>query len=97
MNASLINDFSTMTIMVIRSFFTQNPKIIDSFYNEILLINEKVKWGTTVSKSYILKIMYFFEKNLSLVDWLRQWSKNDEEEVYIRGFWVKCFLVERKL
>ena len=30
----------------------------------------------------------FFEKNLSLVDWLRQWSKNDEEreEVYIRGF-----------
>ena len=30
----------------------------------------------------------FFEKNLSLVDWLRQWSKNDEEreEVYVRGF-----------
>ena len=45
--------------------------------------------GTTVSKSYIPENYdSFFEKNLSLVDWLRQWSKNDEEreEVYIRGF-----------
>ena len=52
-------------------------------------MNESVKWGTTVSKSYIPENYdSFFEKNLSLVDWLRQWSKNDEEreEVYIRGF-----------
>ena len=52
-------------------------------------MNENVKWGTTVSKSYIPENYdSFFEKNLSLVDWLRQWSKNDEEreEVYIRGF-----------
>src|SRR5690606_6136678 len=30
----------------------------------------------------------FFQNNLSLVDWLRQWAKTEEEreEVYIRGF-----------
>ena len=30
----------------------------------------------------------FFENDLSLVDWLRQWAKTEEErdEVYVRGF-----------
>ncbi len=90
MNTSLISNFNTIINngnKVI--FYSKNPKIIDSFYSEILLSNEKVKWGTTVSKSYIPENYdSFFEKNLSLVEWLRQWSKNDEEreEVYIRGF-----------
>lgn len=90
MNTSIINDFSTIINNGDKVIlYSKNPKIIDSFYNEILLMNESVKWGTTVSKSYIPENYdSFFEKNLSLVDWLRQWSKNDEEreEVYIRGF-----------
>ena len=90
MNTSLINDFSTIINNGDKVIlYSKNPKIIDSFYNEILLTNESVKWGTTVSKSYIPENYdSFFEKNLSLVDWLRQWSKNDEEreEVYVRGF-----------
>ena len=30
----------------------------------------------------------FFTQDLSLVDWLRQWAKTEEEreEVYVRGF-----------
>ena len=90
MNTSIINDFSTIINKGDKVIlYSKNPKIIDSFYNEILLMNESVKWGTTVSKSYIPENYdSFFEKNLSLVDWLRQWSKNDEEreEVYVRGF-----------
>ena len=90
MNTSIINDFSTIINNGDKVIlYSKNPKIIDSFYNEILLMNENVKWGTTVSKSYIPENYdSFFEKNLSLVDWLRQWAKNDEEreEVYVRGF-----------
>ena len=46
-------------------------------------------WGITTSQSYLpLDNSSFFKEKISLVDWLRQWAKNDEEreEVYIRGF-----------
>ena len=49
----------------------------------------KFNWGITTSQSYLpLDNSSFFNNKLSLVDWLRQWAKNDEEreEVYIRGF-----------
>ena len=42
---------------------------------------------------------YFFNKSISLVEWLRQYSKTEEEreEVFIRGFLGKMLLVEMKL
>jgi ATPase subunit of ABC transporter with duplicated ATPase domains len=46
-------------------------------------------WGITTSQSYLpLDNSSFFKEKTSLVDWLRQWAKNDEEreEVFIRGF-----------
>ena len=46
-------------------------------------------WGITTSQSYLpLDNNSYFQEKISLVDWLRQWSKNDEEreEVFIRGF-----------
>ena len=46
-------------------------------------------WGVTTSQSYLpLDNSSFFDNNLSLIDWLRQWAKSDEEreEVFIRGF-----------
>ncbi|MDR2205532.1 MAG: ATP-binding cassette domain-containing protein [Flavobacteriaceae bacterium] len=46
-------------------------------------------WGITTSQSYMpLDNAEFFENNLNLVDWLRQFTKNDEErhEEFIRGF-----------
>jgi ATPase subunit of ABC transporter with duplicated ATPase domains len=46
-------------------------------------------WGITTSQSYLpLDNNSYFREKISLVDWLRQWSKNDEEreEVFIRGF-----------
>ena len=46
-------------------------------------------WGITTSQSYLpVDNFDFFTQDLSLVDWLRQWAKTEEEreEVYVRGF-----------
>ncbi len=47
------------------------------------------KLGITTNQSYLpLDNEEFFENNLSLVDWLRQYAKTEEEreEVFLRGF-----------
>lgn len=47
------------------------------------------QWGITTTQSYLpLDNSRYFENDLSLVDWLRQWAKTEEEreEVYLRGF-----------
>jgi len=46
-------------------------------------------WGITTTQSYMpLDNNDFFQENINLVDWLRQFTKNDEErhEEYMRGF-----------
>lgn len=45
-----------------------------------------ITWGTTISKDYFPKDNnYLFQSNLSITDWLRQYSK-DPDETYVRGF-----------
>ena len=47
------------------------------------------KWGVTTSQAYLpVENSSFFKNDLSLVDWLRQYAKTEEEreEVNIRGF-----------
>ena len=47
------------------------------------------KWGVTTTQGYLpLENTGFFKNDLSLVDWLRQYAKTEEEreEVHIRGF-----------
>ncbi len=47
------------------------------------------QWGVTTNQSYLpADNSSFFETDISLVDWLRQWAKTEEEkeEVYLRGF-----------
>lgn len=47
------------------------------------------QWGITTSQAYLpLDNSSFFDNDLTLVDWLRQWATTDEEreEVYVRGF-----------
>jgi len=46
-------------------------------------------WGITTTQSYMpLDNTTFFQEDINLVDWLRQYTKNDEErhEEYMRGF-----------
>ncbi|MGI9531046.1 ABC-F family ATP-binding cassette domain-containing protein [Lutimonas sp.] len=47
------------------------------------------KWGVTTTQGYLpIENTPFFKNDLSLVDWLRQYAKTEEEreEVHIRGF-----------
>lgn len=47
------------------------------------------KWGVTTTQGYLpIENADFFKNDLSLVDWLRQYAKTEEEreEVQIRGF-----------
>ena len=46
----------------------------------------EIKWGTTITTTYFPKDNnYLFEQDLTITDWLRQYSK-DPDETYIRGF-----------
>jgi ATPase subunit of ABC transporter with duplicated ATPase domains len=73
--------------------FSKDSRATTAFY-EIISGNlkqdgGKFQWGVTTSQSYLpLDNHKFFEKKMSLVDWLRQWAKTEEEreEVFIRGF-----------
>ncbi|BBB92008.1 MAG TPA: ATP-binding cassette domain-containing protein [Methylomusa anaerophila] len=49
--------------------------------------NGEFKWGITTSQAYFPQdnSMYFDRVELNLVDWLRQYSR-DQEETFIRGF-----------
>ncbi|WP_419881032.1 ABC-F family ATP-binding cassette domain-containing protein [Peribacillus sp. B-H-3] len=46
------------------------------------------KWGITTTQAYFPKdnAEYFEGCDLSLVDWLRQYSPNDQSESFLRGF-----------
>ena len=45
-----------------------------------------VTWGTTITSTYFPKDNnYLFESDLSITDWLRQYSK-DPDETYVRSF-----------
>ncbi len=73
--------------------FSRDSRATTAFY-EIVNGNQKpdtgnYNWGVTTSQSYLpLDNSSFFNTELNLVDWLRQWAKTEEEreEVYIRGF-----------
>lgn len=73
--------------------FSRDSRATTAFY-EILNNNQKpdsgeFSWGVTTTQSYLpLDNSKFFENDLTLVDWLRQWAKTEEEreEVHIRGF-----------
>ena len=73
--------------------YSKDSRAITAFYE---IINGKLKantgsfeWGITTNQSYLpLDNNAFFDSDLSLVDWLRQWAQTEEEreEVFIRGF-----------
>lgn len=72
------------------AFVSRNVMAISSFFD---IINENQKadkgnytWGVTITKSYFPKDpTQFFDVDLNLVDWLRQYSE-EKDESFIRGF-----------
>ncbi len=75
------------------AIISRDSRATTAFY-EILNGNKQAdagsfQWGITTNQSYLpADNSDFFKENISLVDWLRQWAKTEEEreEVYIRGF-----------
>ena len=74
-------------------FISRDSRATSAFY-EILKGNKKAssgsfQWGVTTNQSYLpADNSHFFDTDMSLVDWLRQWAQTEEEkeEVYVRGF-----------
>lgn len=72
---------------------SKNSLAITEFF-EILAGNVEadkgtVAWGVTTNQSHMpLDNTNFFQEDINLVDWLRQFTKNDEErhEEFVRGF-----------
>lgn len=73
--------------------FSKDSRASSAFY-EIINGNMKAdggtyEWGVTTNQAYLpLDNHTFFNNDYTLVDWLRQYAKTEEErdEVYIRGF-----------
>ncbi|MCU7619031.1 ATP-binding cassette domain-containing protein [Chryseobacterium sp. PBS4-4] len=75
------------------AIISKNSLAITEFF-EILAGNTQadkgnVAWGVTTNQSHMpLDNTTFFQEDINLVDWLRQFTKNDEErhEEFMRGF-----------
>ncbi len=75
------------------ALISRDARATTAFY-QIVNGNKKAdsgvfQWGVTTLQSYLpADNSEFFNENISLVDWLRQWAKTEEEreEVYVRGF-----------
>lgn len=73
--------------------YSKDARAATTFY-EILNGNQQAssgsfQWGVTTNQSYLpLDNAHYFDADESLVDWLRQYAKTDEEreEVFLRGF-----------
>ena len=73
--------------------FSKDSRATTAFYQILNNYQEAdsgtVDWGITTNQAYLpADNSEYFENDLSLVDWLRQYAKTEEErdEVYIRGF-----------
>ena len=75
------------------AIISKDSRATTAFY-EIISGNKKAdsgkfKWGITTTQSYLpADNEKYFVDAINLVDWLRQWTKTEEEreEVYVRGF-----------
>ena len=72
---------------------SKNSRSVNLFYDcisgSLNPTDGSFNWGVTTSFGYLpMDNHSFFDKNISLVDWLRQWANNDEEreELFIRSF-----------
>jgi ATPase subunit of ABC transporter with duplicated ATPase domains len=76
------------------AFVSKDPLAVTSFFEiingEIQADSGKFEWGTTITKSYLpLENSQFFQEELGLLDWLRQFVPphvTDADEPFLRGF-----------
>ncbi len=77
------------------AFYSRDPLAVTSFFEIINVEAEaetgKYEWGTTVTTAYLPleNNDFFFENDLNLMDWLRQYVPayvTDVDEPFLRGF-----------
>ncbi len=73
------------------AFLAENTQIITTLFNILAGKEEadsgKFKWGVTTSQGFLMQDnKEYFNKPISLVDWLRQYSPNEKAESFIRGW-----------
>ncbi|WP_423363865.1 ABC-F family ATP-binding cassette domain-containing protein [Mycoplasma sp. P36-A1] len=73
-------------------FQSRNEALVTDIFKilagELEATSGTVKWGITAEKDYFPKdnTHYFEDKSLNLVDWLRQYSGEEQGESYVRGY-----------
>jgi ATPase subunit of ABC transporter with duplicated ATPase domains len=74
------------------AFFSEDSRITSYFFeiimNKIPIDKGNIIWGKTTSISYLpYNYTNYFENNLNLIDWLKQYARTEEDrhEEYIRG------------
>src|SRR5574344_889074 len=73
-------------VALVGEFDPLKTALFELVTNDEAIKNGTVKWGNTISYSYFPRNNdKFFNTDLSLVDWLRQFSK-EQDETFIRGF-----------
>ncbi len=73
------------------AFLAENSMIITTLFNILSGKDKdytgKFKWGITTSVGFLPQDnKEYFDKECSLIDWLRQYSKEDQTESFIRGW-----------
>ena len=73
--------------------YAKDTRAVSAFYNILMGTAQAdegtFSWGITTSQAYLpVDHDAYFENAMSLVDWLRQYAKTEEEkeEVFLRGF-----------
>lgn len=87
--------FNNLTFSVNKNdkiaFLAENSLIIETLFNILLgkdlEYSGNFKWGVTTEVSYLLQDnKELFSSDLNLIDWLRQYSKEEQAESFIRSW-----------
>ncbi|MGE9616462.1 MAG: ABC-F family ATP-binding cassette domain-containing protein [Solitalea-like symbiont of Acarus siro] len=90
-NLSVPNLFNDISFTVNKNdkiaIIAKDGLAINAFVDAIVNASEdKAKWGQTITNAYLpLNVEKEFKDDLTLIDWLRQFSE-EKDETYIRGF-----------
>jgi len=94
LKADGVTYFKDVNLMVDKgdkiAFISKTKQAVNKFFQTIMeeIPTQKgsMKWGVTINKAYLPNDnSKYFETSLNLIDWLRQYSSN-QEEAYVRTF-----------
>ncbi len=94
LKADGVTYFTDVNLMVDKgdkiAFISKTKQAVNKFFQvimeEIPATKGSLKWGVTINKAYLPNDnSKYFQTDLNLIDWLRQYSSN-QEEAYVRTF-----------